>query len=455
MSDPTEALFTTPEMAAIWSGEAQVREMLAFEAALARAEARAGVIPADAAEAIAAACQVEAFDVTALYHEAASAGSAAIPLARMLTERVASGARGFVHWGATSQDVLDTAMVLQMRVGLDLLSSRLLAVGAECASLAERYRDTPMVGRTVMQQALPITFGLKAARWLALTTRQIRRLGEARTHISVVQFGGAAGTLASLGSAGSRVTDLLAEELGLATPDLPWHTERDRVADVAGALGVVAGSLAKIAHDLVLMAQTEVGEATEAPRPGKGGSSAMPQKRNPVDAMMALAASRLALGALPIVFDAMAQEHERAAGGWQAEWGAIPALFRYTAGTVERTRSALDGLVVDTESMRANLERSGGMMMAESLTMALATRIGKHEAYQLVRAATERARSAAIDLQQAAQKDKRIKATLTADEIAAAFDPTGYLGSADVYITRALDDFRALRASTSEETADA
>ena len=455
MSDPVGALYTTPEMAVIWSAEAHVRAMLVFEATLAQAEARADVIPAEAATAIASACQVETFDVVALYHEAAAAGSPAIPLVRMLTERVTGEARGYVHWGATSQDAIDTALVLQMRAGLDLLISRLIATGELCADLAQRYRDTPMIGRTLLQQALPITFGLKAARWLALCARQARRLCEARDRISVVQLGGAAGTLASLGPAGVRVTEALAAELGLAAPDLPWHTERDRVAEVAAALAIVAGGMAKIAHDLTLLAQTEVGEVSEAAGPGKGGSSAMPQKRNPVNAMLAQAAARLALGVAPIIIGAMAQEHERAVGGWQAEWEALPALFRYTAGAVEHAHDALDGLEVDADQMRANLASSRGLIMSESLTMSLASHVGRHEAYQLVRAATERARAADIELRQAAEEDERIRATLSTEQLGRAFDPAAYLGSASVYIDRALVDFRALRAQQKGGAPDA
>jgi len=454
VTDPADALYTTPEMAAIWSAEAHVRGMLAFEAALARAEARAAVIPAEAAAAIGSACRVESFDVAALYREAAIAGTPAIPLTRMLTALVEGEARGYVHWGATSQDAIDTALVLQMRAGIELLMRRLLALGELCAALAASHRETPMAGRTLLQQALPITFGLKAARWLALTSRQIRRLEEARAQISVVQLGGAAGTLASLGGAGLQVTELLAEELELAAPDLPWHTERDRVAEVAAALGIVAGSMAKIAGDLLLLAQSEVGEVAEAAAPGKGGSSAMPQKRNSVHAVMARAAARLALGVAPVILGAMAQEHERAVGAWQAEWEALPQIFRYTAGAVERTHDALDGLEVDTASMRANIDRSGGLLMAESLTMALAPRIGRPEAFRVTREATERARATGADLLRVALDDERVRAVLSPKEIRRAFAPATYQGSASVYIERALSDFRALRSRQQGGTSD-
>lgn len=444
---PANPMFSTPEMAAIFSPDAHVGRMLEFEAALAQAEAAAGVIPAEAAQAIAAACRVERFDVPALYRAAVPAGTLAIPLVRALTEQVAPEGRDYVHWGATSQDVIDTAMVLQMRDGLSLLIARLLDVGDTCAALAEQHRRTLMPGRTLMQQALPITFGLKAARWLGMTTRQVARLDALRREVLVVQFGGAAGTLASLGADGTRVVELLAERLGLGVPDLPWHAERDRMAEIASALGVVAGAMAKIATDLVLLAQTEVGEVSEGAAPGKGGSSAMPQKRNPVDATFALAAARLAMGAVPVVLSGMAQEQERAVGGWQAEWEALPELFLSTASAVERVRQALSGLEVDAERMRGNLDMGGGLLLAESLTMALARRVGRPEAYRLVQAAVARVREEGTTLREAAMADEQIRAVVTEDEIDQALDPAGYLGSTDAFIDRALARYREVRAT--------
>lgn len=441
-----DALFATPEMAAIWSDAELVRGMVAFEAALARAEATAGVIPAEAAASITAACVGASFDIAALIREAAVAGTPAIPLVRMLAERVGAEWGGYVHWGATSQDAIDTALVLQMRDSLDLLARRLLDVGTLCAALAERHRRTLMAGRTLLQQAVPIPFGLKAARWLALATRQARHLAELRTRISVVQLGGAAGTLASLGQDGSRVTDLVAAELGLAVPDLPWHAERDRVAEVAAGVGIVAGAMAKIAGDLVLLAQTEVAEVSEASTPGKGGSSAMPQKRNPVDAVMARAAARLALGEVPVMLGSMEHEHERAAGGWQAEWDALPRLFGFTAGAVERVYAALDGLDVDAARMRTNLDASGGLIMAEALTMALAAHVGRIEAQRIVREVSEQATAAGESLEQVASQDERVRAGLSPEDLTHVFDPAAYLGSSDNYMDRALADFRALHA---------
>lgn len=442
-ADPARALFATPAMADAFSGAAHVRAMLAFEAALARAEARAGVIPPTAADAIASACDVSRFDVQRLYQEAIPAGTPAIPLVRLLTALVPAEHLGYVHWGATSQDTIDTALMLQARAGLTLLLADLRAIGARCAALAEEHRQTLMAGRTLLQQALPITFGLKAARWLALVTRQSRRLAELRAGLAV-QLGGAAGTLASLGEAGPSVVVLLAEELGLSAPDLPWHAERDRVAELAAQLGVVAGAMATIATDLVLLAQSEVAEVSEDTAAGKGGSSALPHKRNPVDATFALAAARLAVGQVPVVLAAMAQEHERAAGGWQAEWQALPDLFNATASAVDRVRAALSGLEIDAARMRANLDAGQGLPLAESLATALAAHVGRSEAFALVKAASDRVRHAGIPLLAAARDDPRITTLLSDGELTRALDPAGYLGSSDTFIDRALAGWREL-----------
>ncbi len=447
MAEPMDLLFSTPKMSAAFSPEAHVLGMLAFEAALARSEARAGIIPHEAADTIAATCREELFDVVALYREAAIAGTPALPLVWRLSARVGGDAQKFVHWGATSQDAIDTALMLQMREGLDLLVDGLYGVCAACATLAEQHRHTLMAGRTLLQQALPITFGLKAARWLALALRQMHALRERRERTLAVQLGGAAGTLASLGDKGLQVVDLLAEELGLPVPDLPWHTERDRIAEIAGTLGVVAGAMAKVAGDVAHLAQTEVGETSEGAVPGKGGSSAMPQKHNPVDATSAIASARLAVGEVPVILSAMAQEHERAVGGWQAEWTAIPGLFRFTASAVERVRDAVGSLEVDPARMRANLELTGGLIMAESLAMALAPHLGRPEAQRIVKAICDRTTRSGVHLHQAAMEEEQVRAILSPEEIDRALDPRGYLGSTDAFIDRALASYREVQSS--------
>ncbi len=435
-------LFSTAQMSAIFSHEAHVQAMLTFEAALARAETHVGILPQEAAAQIEAVCRVERFDVAQLYREALTAGTPAIPLVRMLTAQVEGDAQKFVHWGATSQDAIDTALMLQIRQGLDLLIDELYGVATACAKLAEGHRQTLMAGRTLLQQAVPITFGLKAARWLSLVLRQMQALRQHRERILAVQLGGAAGTLASLGEDGLRVVELLAEELGLPVPDIPWHTERDRITEIAASLGIVAGAMSKIAGDIALLAQTEVDEATEGAGPGKGSSSAMPQKHNPVDATNALASARLALGEVPVLLSAMAQEHERAIGGWQAEWVAIPNLFRYTASVVEHVRLAVAGLQIHTQRMSTNLNMTHGLIMAESLTLALARHIGKSEAHSMVQILCAKAVTSDTSLRQVALAESRLRSLLSTEEIDTALNPAHYLGSTNTFIDRALASYR-------------
>jgi 3-carboxy-cis,cis-muconate cycloisomerase len=446
MPERIDALFSTTEMAAAFSLEAHVRGMLAFEAALAHAEARAGIIPQEAANTIADSCRVEQFEVAELYREAEVAGTPAIPLVRMLTEKIEGDAKKFVHWGATSQDTIDTALMLQMREGMDLLVNGLLDVCALCEGVAEQYRHTLMAGRTLLQQAVPITFGLKAARWLAMTVRQVSALREHRERSLAVQLGGAAGTLASLGDKGIQVVELVADELGLPAPDLPWHSERDRIAEIAGTLGIVAGAMAKIANDVALLAQTEVGEASEGAVPGKGGSSTMPQKHNPVDAAFAIASSRLASGEVSTILSAMTQEHERAVGGWQAEWVALPNLFRYTAGAVEHVRGMMSDLKVDPARMSANVELTQGLIMAESLTMTLAPHVGRLEAQRIVKILCDRAVKLGMHLREVVLEEESVLRILSLEEINRALEPGAYLGSTDIFIDRALASYREVRA---------
>jgi len=439
-----DAMFSTPEMTRLFSARAFVERMLAFEAALARAEARAGIIPSGAADAIAARCCADLIDLPALFHESAAAATPAVPLVRMLTALVDGEAKGYVHWGATSQDVTDTAMMLQMREGLQLLAAGLLAAGDACAVLAAEHRGTMMAGRTFLQQAVPLPFGLKAARWLGMVARAADRLRAARDAAVVLQFGGAAGTLASLGRRGLEVAALLAGEVGLPEARVPWHAERDRISEIAAAVGITAGSMAKIASDLVLLSQTEVGEITPS---AAGRSTAMPHKRNPVQATQALAAARLAGAASAILLGGMAHEHERAAGGLQAEWQAVPDLFRYTAGAVRWVGAALERVDVHPQRMRANLEQSGGSVMAEALAMALAENVGRAEAYRIVDEVVAEAARRGTRLSEAAAADARIRAALPGERLDRALDPEAYRGSSDAFIDRALDDYRHVRAS--------
>jgi 3-carboxy-cis,cis-muconate cycloisomerase len=426
-----------------------VATMLRFEAALARAEARAGIIPAEAATAIVESCRAELFDVPALERDALHAGTLAIPLVQQLIAHAPLAARAYVHWGATSQDVIDTALVLQMRDGLTGLVADLVAAADTLATLADLHRMSVMPGRTLLQQAVPITFGLKAARWLGSIARQVSALRRLRDDALVLQFGGAAGTLAALGEHGLTVAGFLAAELELPLPDLPWHAERDRPASVIAALGVTAGVIAKIARDLVLLSQTEVGEVVEGFAAGKGTSSAMPQKRNPVEATNAIAAANLAIGTVPVMLSAMSQEHERGAGGWQTEWTVIPDAFRHTMRAAAHLGSAVASLDVRTDRMRVNLEESSGALMAESVASALAPRVGRPEAMRLTSGLVERAFREEITLHDAARGDAQVSGLLSATELARAVDAAAYLGATDDLIVRALrswDDMRRVGA---------
>jgi len=437
-------LFSTEEMSATFASEANIRSMLRFEAALAHAEARAGIIPHEAALSIGASCKVELFDIPALYREARKAGTLAIPLVKELTGRVDGEARKYVHWGATSQDVIDTAMMLQMREGIDLLVAGLLEIAEACAKWSEQHRHTLMVGRTLLQHALPITFGLKAARWLATATRLIGELRERRAREVAIQLGGAAGTLASLGDKGLLVGVYLAEELELSAPDLPWHTERDRIVKIATSAGVVAGAMAKMATDMVLLSQSEVGEVSEGRAAGKGGSSAMPQKRNPVDTTRAIASARLAVGVVPVLLSGMVQEHERDIGGWQSEWAALPELFCFTAGAVEGVRAAVVDLEIDPVRMRANLDLTNGLIMAESLTLALAGKLGREEAYRIVQEVCQQVVVSGKTLHQVVQGENRIQEHLSSEELDLALDPENYLGCTNALIDRALAAYQKI-----------
>jgi len=391
------------------SDEAYLAAMLRFEAALAATEARAGVIPQDAAEAIAAACDPARFDIAELGRAAVSSATPVAPLAKALRE-----ASSYAHWGATSQDALDTATMLVARDALALIHTELDGVAAAAARLAEEHRDTLTAGRTLLQQALPVTFGLKAAGWLVAVLDARRLLAAQRL---AVQLGGAAGTLAALGDAGPPVLAGLAQELGLEAPDLPWHTARGRIGELAGALAVTAGALGKAGGDVVLLAQTEVGEVTEA---SGGGSSAMPHKQNPAAAVRTRACAQQAVAATSALLAAAGHEHERAAGAWQSEWLPLRAALGFTGGAAAALRESLEGLQVHEERMRANLDP---LVMAERATLAL----GRDEV---------QAAAASDDFRAA------LSAHLSPAELDELLDPAGYLGSAGVFVDRALDRYR-------------
>ena len=436
-----DLLLAEPHVAARFAIQAQVQAMLDVEAALAEAEASVGVAPAGCAAPIRAAARADLYDCAAIAAEVAQVGIPAVPVVHHLTARVAASdpeAARYVHWGATSQDVMDTGLVLQLGAAVPLVCNHLARASAAAADLARRYVDTPMAGRTWMQQATPVSFGLKAAGWLAALDRARRRLLAALDETQVLQFGGATGTLAALGSKGPAVADALAERLGLAAAETPWHAHRDRLAQLGCALGVATGTTGKIGRDLGLLAQTEVGEAWEQPAAGRGGSSTMPHKRNPVGASVALAAATRAPGLVATLLGTMLHEHERGLGVWQAEWDALPDLVVASAAGACAVADTLGGLMVDPHRMRRNLDAAGGLPLAESVAMALAVPLGKAAAHACVEAACRRALQQGRTLEEVLAADPAVTRHLDRAEIARRLAPEHYLGAARVFIDRVL-----------------
>jgi 3-carboxy-cis,cis-muconate cycloisomerase len=424
------------------SGRAWLGAMLEAEAALATAEARVGLIPDEAAAAIASRCDAGLFDPEGIGEKGAAQGNPVPALVRALTGAVAEvseEAARYVHKGATSQDITDTAAMLVTRRSLGLILPEVDGIAAACARLAETHRDTLMAGRTLLQQALPTTFGLKAAGWLVSVLEARRRLLEARSSRLAAQLGGAAGTLASLGCSGASVLREFARELGLAEPPVPWHTDRTRIAEVGGALSLLAGVLGKISLDVILMAQTEVGEIAEPAGEGRGGSSTLPHKRNPVLCVTASASARRVHDLSRTLFAAMAQEHERATGAWHSEWEALSGALALTGGAAAAVREATEGLEVHPEKMRDNLDETGGMLLAENVSSVAAEHLGRLEAHDVVEAACRRALEEGKPLREALLEVRGIRESLSPEEIDAALDPAGYLGSARTFVDRALD----------------
>lgn len=445
-----DSLFRFEDVEKVLSSRACVQGMLDFEAALAHAEARAGVIPSPAATAIAAKCKAELFDVAALSKAAKLAGNAAIPLIKELTHRVAETDRDAarcVHWGATSQDAIDTGFVLQLRQALGLIAADLERLSEALADLAMKHPSTIMVARTWMQQALPTTFGFKVAGWLDGVSRARMRLREAEQRALVLQFGGAVGTLAALGSKGQEVARYLGAELHLALPNMPWHAQRDRMTEVATALGVCAGTLGKIARDISLQAQTEVAEVLEPAGKGHGGSSTMPHKRNPVTCAAVLAASLRVPGLVSTMLTAMAQEHERGLGGWHAEWETLPEIVSLTAGALHHLAEIVPQLEIDVAKMRENIELTRGLIYAEAVSMALAGKLGRSRAHDVVEAACQRAQSGKRHLRDVLAQDEQIKHQLSPKELDDLFDPRKYLGGAETFVDWVVRETRSKAAA--------
>jgi 3-carboxy-cis,cis-muconate cycloisomerase len=441
-------LFATEAMAAVFSDCGRIQAMLDAEAALARAQAACGVIPAEAAEAIAQAAKAELYDVEGLARHSVASGNLAVPLVKALTAKVGErhpDAARWAHWGSTSQDIIDTGLALQIRAGLRLIEADLAALGDALAALAEAYAETPLAGRTLMQHAVPVTFGLKAAGWLAGIAGSADRLAQAGRAACVLQCGGAAGTLAAMGDRGLDVAQAMAVDLGLALPDLPWPAERGRIADLGCALALVVGALGKLARDLALMAQTEVGEYSEPSGDGRGGSSAMPHKANPVGCARILAAARRVPPLAATLLAAMDQEHERGLGGWQAEWEALPDLFRLAGMAASVALDLIASGRFHTERMRANLGATSGLIMAEAVSAALAAHIGRSAAQQAVARAARRARAEGVAFAAALSTERDVASHLGPDRLQNLLEPSHYPGAAGEFVRRALRSYRARR----------
>ncbi|PAY10017.1 3-carboxy-cis,cis-muconate cycloisomerase [Bradyrhizobium sp. UFLA03-84] len=429
--------FGTREMREVFSDLRLVARYAEVEVALAKAEARCGVIPPEAAEQIAKRTDVAALDFDLLRQEADVVGYPILPLVHQMAKQCGEAGR-YVHWGATTQDIMDTAVVLQLRDGLEIIEDDISALRGILADLSKKYRDTPMAGRTHLQQALPVTFGYKTAIWLAAFDRHAVRLAELRPRVLVGQFAGAAGTLASLGDKGFEVQKALCEELGLGVPVSTWHVARDGLAEAVNFLALVTGTLGKIALDIMIMASTEFAEVYEPFVKGRGASSTMPQKRNPISSELMLAAAKAVRQHAGLMLDAMVQDFERATGPWHAEWMAIPESFVLTAGALHQARFALGGLIVDEKRMADNLDISRGLIVAEAVMMGLAPAIGRQEAHDVVYDACRVANDKGLTLAEALAADQRVASRIDRATIDRLTAPKNYLGLAPEMVDRVL-----------------
>ncbi|AQL37238.1 class-II fumarase/aspartase family protein [Pseudomonas syringae] len=429
-------MFGTAEMRAVFSDKSLIERYIEVEVALARAEARCGVIPADAAEQIAALATYESLDLTLMQHETEIVGYPILPLVEQLSKTCGEAGR-YVHWGATTQDIMDTAVVLQVRAALAIVERDIQAVRGLLADLALRYRTTPMAGRTHLQHALPITFGYKCAVWLSMFDRHAERLVELRPRVEIGQFAGAAGTLASLGDKGLEVQEALMSELQLGVPQATWHVARDGLAETLNFLGLVTGSLGKVALDVMMMT-SELGEVYEPFVKGRGASSTMPQKRNPISCELMYAAAKGVRQHAGLMLDAMIQDFERSTGPWQAEWIAIPEAFALSAASLGQAKFMLAGLEVRTERMRQNLDMTQGLIVAEAVMMGLAPALGRQVAHDVVYAACRMANDQRISLLDALLAQGEATAQLDIEELKRLTDPANYLGLAPQMVDIAL-----------------
>jgi 3-carboxy-cis,cis-muconate cycloisomerase len=441
-SDYYKDMFGSARMHALFSDEARFQGWLDFEAGLARAQARLGIIPEAAAEEITAKAKVEYIDIAAMKAEFDRVGFPILPIVHQLAKAVSKETSRYVHWGSTTQDVTDTGMALQIRNGLDLLDVMLSDLEKVLATLAKRHRDTIMVGRTMQQQAAPVTFGYKVAIWLAEARRHRERLHAMRPRVLLGQVAGAVGTNATLGKRGLEVLRATMKELGLVEPTISWHVSRDNWTEVTSLLAMVGATMAKIGLEIGLLMSTEVGEVGEPFITGRGASSTLPQKRNPITCQPLIAAGKMLREKAALAFDAMVQDHERATGPMHLEWSILPEAFVIAAGAIENALSILDGLAVDEKRMAANLGLLQGMVMSEAVMMGLAPHIGRNQAHDVVYEACAKCADSGKLLRDVLLADQRISAKLSAAEIDAMLDPANYLGCAQEMVDQVLEMVR-------------
>lgn len=431
-------IFSTAAMRQVWSDENRTAKYLEIEAALARVQGRLGIIPTEAADEIVRNCVLEKIDMEKLAAQTQRIGYPILGVVSQINALCRDKLGEFCHWGATTQDITDTATVLQIREGLELVDKELTAISEVMASLAKRYRDTPMIGRSNLQQAVPITFGYKMAGLLSAVERHRIRLAELRPRILVGEFAGASGTLASIEVGGLETQAGLMQELGLGQPDIAWHTIRDNIAEVGCFLGLVTGTLGKLSTDVKLMMQTEVGEVYEPYAHGRGSSSTMPQKRNPISSCYIHACTSVVRQHVAALLDANVADHERSTGPWEIEWIVLPEAFCLAAGALAQSRFVLEGLEVDEKRMRANLEMTNGLVVSEAVMMGLGPHLGREYAHDLVydicRVAIHQNRPL-LDL---LVENPEISKHMNRDELSKLCDPANYLGLSGEMVDRVL-----------------
>jgi len=431
-------VFSTAAMRGVWADENRVAQYLAFEAALARVQGRLGLIPAEAAEEIDRACRIERIDMARLQSQTERAGTPIVGLVSQINALCRDGFGEYCHWGATTQDVTDTATVLQIRASFEIVDAELTAIATALAALAQKHRLTPMAGRTHLQHAVPVSFGYKMAALLSAVQRHRERLAQLAPRVLQLEFAGAAGTLASLPRLALETQAALAAELGLAQPVIAWHTQRDTIAEVGAFLGLVGGTLGKLSMDVKLLMQTEVGEVFEPFAPGRGASSTMPQKRNPISCTYIHAQVAVLRQHAASLMEAMVGDHERATGPWQIEWIVLPEAFCLAAGALAHSRSLVEGLEVDAERMRANLDLTHGLVVAEAVMMGLAPGMGRERAHDLVYDLCRVAIAERRALLDVLVDNAEIASLASREQLAAMCDPAAYLGQAGVMVDRVL-----------------